>query len=384
MSGAARILFVDDEPLVLSGLRRTLGSTYRVDTASSGTEGLELLEQAATEDPFSVVVSDMMMPEMNGAEFLRRAHLIDTDAVLLILSGQADLSSTVAAVNSANLFRFLTKPTGPEDLRRTIDDAIRQHQLVTSERDLLERTLFGAVTTLMKILAISNPATFGRADRVAQLVEAVAERLGVGGWELQISALLSQIGCVAVPEAILDSVHFGAALAPDDQAIYATHPDVARALVAGIPRLERSADWIGTQPVAGVSTAPPTALVAGSDQVDGDDPIERTILHAAIAFVAAQDRGRPAAEIVGTLGSAYSHPLALALLAASSDLATGGTAREVSAADLRIGMLLQQDVVTTTGMTLIRSGERVDETLLARLRNFARSVGVVEPLRVIV
>lgn len=387
-SGPARVLFVDDEPLVLSGLRRALGSTYyRVETATSGAEGLAVLEESLTDDPFSVVVSDMMMPEMNGAEFLRQARLLDADAVLLILSGQADLNSTVAAVNSANLFRFLTKPTSSEDLRRSIDDAVRQHQLVTSERDLLERTLFGAVNTLMRILAMSNPATFGRADRVAKLVEATAERLGTGGWELQVAALLSQIGCVAVPETILESVHFGAALSIDDKAVYATHPDVARALVAGIPRLERAADWIGTQPITQPITGTPSAAPAGRgmsglEAISGES-IERTILHAAIALLAAQDSGRAHAEIVSSLSTTYPRPLVLALAAAVGDLHTAGTAREVKVSDLRVGMLLQQDVVTTGRMTLVRSGERLDVALLARLRNFERSPGIVGPVRVL-
>ena len=104
-----RILLVDDEPRVLDGLRRALRGRYELDTAGSGAEGLAAVEAAVGEGaPFEVIVSDMMMPAMTGAEFLTKARGVLPDAVLMILSGQADLNSTIAAVNDANLFRFLT------------------------------------------------------------------------------------------------------------------------------------------------------------------------------------------------------------------------------------------------------------------------------------
>src|ERR1700754_1144962 len=108
---ANRVLVVDDEPRVLDGLRRTLGAKYNVAVALSGAEGLKKLQQGrGSSNPFAVVVSDMMMPEMNGAEFLAKASEVNPDAVLMILSGQADLRSTIAAVNNSKLFRFIAKP----------------------------------------------------------------------------------------------------------------------------------------------------------------------------------------------------------------------------------------------------------------------------------
>jgi CheY-like chemotaxis protein len=373
-----RVLFVD-EPLVLSGLRRSLGASYRIETAGSGAEALALIEESGA-DPFAVVVSDMMMPGMNGAELLRRVHLVDPDAVLLILSGQADLTSTVAAVNNAGLFRFLTKPSSAEDLRRALDDALRHHQLVLAERELLERTLSGAVDTLMKLLALASPTAFGRADRVSGLVGLTAARLGTGGWELRIGALLSQIGCVAVPEQIVESVRYGGTLTDEEQAIYVTHPQVARDLLAGIPRLERVADWVATQPVPG--SALPEVGSSADSRSEGE--VDRAILHGAIAFLAAQDLGPAGYEAVRTFGEHYPREVVAALRASSVELASAGAAAEVTVAELRPGMVLDQDVVTSTEMMLVRSGERIDHLLITRLQNFARSVGVVEPIRVIV
>jgi hypothetical protein len=134
------------------------------------------------------------------------------------------------------------------------------------------------------------------------------------------------------------------------------------------------AEWIATQPVGG----PP----ASSSPESG--PTEPTILHAAIDYLAARDRGRSPAVVVAQLTERYPRPVLDALVTEESRThATAGVPCEVTVADLRLGMLLQQDVQTTTGMMLVRAGERLDETLLARLRNFARSTGVVEPIRVL-
>src|SRR5689334_15278671 len=141
----SQVLIVDDERFVLDAFRRTLRNRYDLLMAGSGAEGLEQLAIAEKEDrTVSVIVSDMMMPGMNGAEFLGRARKVAPDTVQMILSGQADLASTVAAVNNGNLFRFLTKPCQPDELCRALDDALRQHELITAEQTLLERTLQGA------------------------------------------------------------------------------------------------------------------------------------------------------------------------------------------------------------------------------------------------
>jgi YesN/AraC family two-component response regulator len=83
-----RILFVDDEPNVLEGIRRTLRKQGEIYTAASGAEGLRVLSESA---PFALVVSDMRMPIMNGAQFLAKVREHAPDTVRMILSGQADL-----------------------------------------------------------------------------------------------------------------------------------------------------------------------------------------------------------------------------------------------------------------------------------------------------
>lgn len=102
-----RVLFVDDEPNVLEGIQRTLRKQVELQTASSGAEALRLIEESG---PFAVVVSDMRMPAMNGAQFLAKLRGQEPDTVRMILSGEADLDATLAAVKEGEIYRFLTKP----------------------------------------------------------------------------------------------------------------------------------------------------------------------------------------------------------------------------------------------------------------------------------
>jgi CheY-like chemotaxis protein len=369
----AQVLIVDDERFVLDAFRRTLRSRYDLLTAGSGPEALELLGAAGPPDrEVAVIVSDMMMPGMNGATFLGQARLVAPDAVQMILSGQADLASTVAAVNNGNLFRFLTKPCQPEELCKALDDALRQHQLLTAERTLLERTLQGAVEVLTEVLSLTSPLAFSRSRVLSDLVEGATERLGTPpDWQLRLAALLSQVGCVAIPPHVLEQAAEGSFRSAEEERTYAGHPRLARALLQRIPRLETVAQWVGDQPLdPDEELGPPPSGAAA-------------VFSAAASFLLRCERGRAPREAVRELEAA-GYPLELleALLAASTP-ARSETTHELLAHQVNEGMVLDQDVLTTTGMVLVRRGERVTETLAARLGNFARTVGVVEPIRVI-
>ena len=133
-SGA--ILCVDDEPSILSSLRRTLrrGTGYTVYTADSGRAGLDILEQ----HPVDVVVSDMRMPEMDGAEFLSNVSQRWPDTVRILLTGYADLRSTVDAVNDAGIFRYLHKPWEDIELKLALSQALELRHLEFDRRHALE------------------------------------------------------------------------------------------------------------------------------------------------------------------------------------------------------------------------------------------------------
>lgn len=371
-----RILMVDDEPRVLDGLRRTLNGRFRVTVADSGAAGLAAQQQALDDgEPFPVIVSDMMMPGMNGSAFLVRARQADPDVVPLILSGQADLDSTITAVNEAGLFGFLTKPCPTDVLVATLERAQAQHALVLAERELLERTVRGAVDMLTDAMAAAAPLAYVRTVRIKDLVAAVAPALDLQrSWELLLAVRLSQVGCLALPEEMLARAYGGEELTEEEQTLYAGTAAAGAAMVGRIPRLERVASWIAALP-----------LIPEASPPDDAEPAQ-VLLCAAAAFVAAFDAVRDSAAAAGALARTglYPEPVVRAITAKRDVvLASAGVPRTVSAFELTEGMTLQEDVTTVTGMTLVCRGTHVTHSLADRLHNFSRTVGLVQPIHVI-
>jgi response regulator RpfG family c-di-GMP phosphodiesterase len=103
------ILLVDDEPAILESLELTLGSDYRVFTAGSGAEGLEILER----EEIALVIVDQVMPSMSGVEFLEKAIERNPRAIRMLLTGYSDIGSLTLAINEGRIYRYLAKPGSP-------------------------------------------------------------------------------------------------------------------------------------------------------------------------------------------------------------------------------------------------------------------------------
>ena len=117
------ILCVDDEAAILMSLKRLFrGSDYKVTTAKSAQEGLEHMAKG---DSFDLIISDMRMPEMDGAEFLAAAAQFSPDSLCILLTGYADQGATVRAVNSGQIYHYINKPWDNEELRSVVETALR-------------------------------------------------------------------------------------------------------------------------------------------------------------------------------------------------------------------------------------------------------------------
>ena len=121
----AKVLLVDDEPNVLAAYRRELRGRFELLTASGGEEALARLEQ---DGPVAVVVSDMRMPGMDGAELLSHIKRGAPDTVRMMLTGCSDQETAIAAINRGRAQRFHNKPCPGDELARSIDDGIALHQ----------------------------------------------------------------------------------------------------------------------------------------------------------------------------------------------------------------------------------------------------------------
>lgn len=131
-----RVLFVDDEPAMLSSLRRIFRKEgYEVETALDGNAGLEVFRRFRP----AVVVSDHRMPGMSGVEFLMKAREIDPEAVRVVLTGCTELQAAEDAINQGEVWRFVTKPWDDIDLRETVAAANERYRVVAENRLMLDK-----------------------------------------------------------------------------------------------------------------------------------------------------------------------------------------------------------------------------------------------------
>lgn len=359
-----KILFVDDEPILLQGYHRLLRKDFQISTAVGGSAALLLVKQ---EGPFGVIVADMRMPEMNGIEFLARVRMLAPDTVRIMLTGDSDLGTAIRAVNEGNIFRFLSKPANKETLVKTLTDSLSQYHLVCAEKELLENTLRGTVYVLTEVLSLVSPAAFSRAARVRRYVQHVVTKLSLAGpWKYEVAAMMSQLGCVTVDPNTLETVYSGEDLSPDEEAQYATHPLVAQDLLKSIPRMESIA-WM----IAHQFEPLPTEWDTG-DREMADTRLGAQILKAAIifdGFLRKRHSRVEAAHFLTRRFAGLNPKIIEALMELEPEVAGEGT-RTVGVADLHAGMVLQQEVRTKEGVLVAAKGQEVTAPLLIKLQSF--------------
>jgi len=365
MSKAAlpKVLFVDDEQQVLDAIAANLRRSVDVLTATSGAAGLELLKA----DPrIQVVVSDMRMPQMNGATFLTQARDVAPLVVRMLLTGQADLESAITAVNKGQIFRFLTKPCPRDELRMAVETAVEQYRLVTAERELLEQTLRGSIKMFADILAMTNPTAFGRANRVTKRVLALAEVIGMTEtWQLEVAALSSQLGYITLPPEVCDKMEHGAVLSDEDRRLIARAPETTAQLLANIPRLE------AVREILEHHVAPKPRTFGASSRTRMIE-LSAHLLRFALD-VDELEMSHPAAmcDVLRARAGTFDQEVWRAYQKLNEQLAEK-PATEVPLSGLRVGMVLASDVRLATGALLVARGYEITAHFVERVRNLPR------------
>lgn len=246
---SSTLLFVDDEPGILSALRRLFRPHgYQILIAEGGAAGLAILEETHVD----LVISDMRMPEMDGATFLKAVRQRWPDTVRILLTGYADVTSTVSAINEGEIYRYISKPWDDTEIVNTVRDALGRQQLELENKRLTELTqsqnealkglnanleqkvaertaelsqalsfveqshgqlkksfmatvqVFAGLVELRSGAGCSQLAGHGR--RVAELARHLAQRMGMNDVEAQnimLAGLLHDIGKLGLPDDLL-------------------------------------------------------------------------------------------------------------------------------------------------------------------------------------
>ena len=243
---SATLLFVDDEANILSSLKRLFRPQgYRIFTAESGAQGLEIMARETVD----LVVSDMRMPEMNGAQFLEKAREKWPDTVRILLTGYAEVGATIDAINKGQIYRYVSKPWEDNDITLIVKHALQQKVLEREKQRLeelthkqneelkdmnahleekvlsrteevrqtmgfleaahekLKKSFITSVRVFSNLIEMRHPDRAGHARRVAELARTLAQRMSMSAAEVQdvfIAALLLDIGKIGLSDRLLD------------------------------------------------------------------------------------------------------------------------------------------------------------------------------------
>ncbi len=377
----ARVLFVDDEANILSGIKRQLRKHYAVETALGGPQGLELIKKS---EEFAVIVSDMRMPEMDGVEFLREAKVVSPDSVRLMLTGNADQQTAIAAVNQGSVFRFMTKPCPVDLLIETVNAALEQYRLIKSEQELLEGTVNGSIKLLTDILSMVAPEVFGQLTPLRETAREIARAMRLmSTWDIEMAAMLSKIAFVTLPPQTLARVRSHKDLEPAELMVIERLPETSSKLLANIPRLEQVARIVYYQGKNFDGSGFPKDEIAGSDI-----PLESRILKVLHDLTVHQERGISTSAAIRQMGSRPGRydPEVLKtvgwFLMAMEEEQPLLPPIHVMLAELMPGMILINPIETYEGYTLITAGQKLTETVIQRLLNYHQLHRLKEPIKI--
>lgn len=361
-----RILFVDDEPDLVAAMGRNLRKwSFRISTAVCGEDALDLLRDP---EPFAVIVSDLRMPGMDGVTLLGHAREIAPDTVRVLFTGTGDLDHAIAAINKGSIFRFLTKPCPTTLMALNLNAAVEQYRLINAERVILEHALHGSIKALLDILAVASPITFGRASLIRDSVGRLAIVHDIKNrWQVEVAAMLSQIGSVILPTATLERLYQDQPLSELEEAMVKRLPGVVTQVLGNIPRLEPVLEILRYQDKGFDGSGPPAGGLSGKAipwgaralKVSLDvDLLERQGLPASLAFDTLRGRtGRYDPDI-------------LEALARIRDSAPQAQVSELPLDMLRPGMILAQDGRAETSVLVVARGQELTPGLLGKMHNF--------------
>ncbi len=406
------ILCVDDEPNILSSLKRVFKPVgYMIETAQSAVEGLKILESNTVD----LVISDMRMPDMDGAEFFSRVVEKWPLTVRILLTGHADMASTVEAVNKGNIYRYISKPWEENDLKLTVRSGIEQRYL-EQERRRLEKITYRQNEELLEInsqleekvnkrtnelvkanealhtnyaltikvfanlIEMRAPFLAGHSRRVGELCKKVALKLGMNENEVQnvlYAALLHDIGKIGFPDTLLSKPYD--TLDGHELERVRAHPVTSQGILVTLDPLQE-AGWIirnhherydgGGYPSGIKGDEIPMGARILAIVNDYDALQLGTLTRVKMNDIQAR---RYLNEHAGTHYDPKIVPVFLEVLDAE-EIENGVKPAVFGTSELEYGMVLAKDLVAKDGILLLSRGFVLDEKMIKKMQTFEKLV----------
>jgi response regulator RpfG family c-di-GMP phosphodiesterase len=420
------ILCVDDETNILNALRRLLRPLgYRVLAAESGAEGLTLMEAERVD----LVLSDMRMPEMSGAHFLEQVKARSPETVRILLTGYADLASTVAAVNNGGIYRYISKPWDDTALTDILRDALERkrlqreqarlekltyrqneelkalnatlearveqrtaqlaktHRALEEAHDKLKKSFFTSMKVFSNLIELREGALAGHSRHVAETARRLAKRMQLEDVRVQdvtLAGLLHGIGELGVPDTILRKAW--TALSDEERTVLVRQPEKAQDALMALEQLNEAGKIIRSYRERYDGYGYPDGLHGGAI------PIGARILAIAHDYEAAQEgtltgrwlsKAQAREHILAGSGNRYDPEVAAAFVELLAASGVKPPADEVmTPGQLRPGMRLSRDLLSADGILLLARGAIIDAAQIQQLLRYETRDG--KPISVFV
>lgn len=419
---SATILFVDDEANILSSLKRLFRPFgYQIFTAESGAQGLEIMER----EKVDLVVSDMRMPEMNGAQFLEKVRANWPDTVRILLTGYAEIGATIDAINKGQIYRYVSKPWDDNDITLTVKQALQLKGLereklrleelarkqndelkdlnanleskvlarteevqqtmafLEAANDKLKKSFITTVRVFSNLIELRNPSKSGHSRRVADLARTLAQSLGLSGADVQdifIAGLLLDIGKIGLSDRLLDKPFHNASI--EERAEISKFPVKGEMSLMALELLHGAAKLIRSHRERFDGSGFP-------DQLSGlSIPLGARILSIAedydtalmgTEFAKAMKAADASLFIQDGKGKRYDPTIVNAFL---QELVKANPTQSVNPLEMTLrsgqllaGMKLSQDIITRSGDILLSKEHVLTEALIIQVRGFERMDG---------
>lgn len=375
MSIPEKILFVDDEEDILNSFKRQFRKKADISIATSGQQALDLMD---SEGEFAVIVSDMRMPNMDGAEFLEKAKIKSPNSIRILLTGQTDLTSAISAVNKGQIFRFLSKPCPLEVLQDTLKSAIRQYRLINTEKDLLQNTVKGSIELLSELLAIVKPNVFSNFNRIKKYIRHIAGELGeTDTWDYEVAGMLYGLGYLTLPEDLIEkALKPNSELSAHEKIMLQDVPLTSSKLINHIPRLESIGEMVRLSEKV-------NHLIhkdAGAEQ--GRILIGAGMLKIALSFDKLLESGHNHRSAIDLLKADDSFNQELVEKLSSLKAGEDDNIVTISVDNLLPGMVLLENLITDNNSSLLAKGTELTEDLLTRIKLYTKNQKISRPIKI--
>jgi len=397
MATVLTIHAIDDDDDDLRLLEESIREIPNFNVTFHGYNNLPSGMSALQHDPGNLLFLDYRLGAKTGIEAFRELQGMGYTKPVILLTGNGDEQTAVEAIQSG-IADYLSKTTlAPTILHHAITNALDKHQLrqsiqkqqqqveaanresllrIRSEKEVLEHTLIGSLEAMTQALSIMNPEVFSRSIRISRYVTAIAKQMKLTEiWQLEVAALLSQIGCITFPPEILHNLAKGKELGHKEAQLYQQYPSIGADMLRKIPRMERVADIIEYQE----HTLNDPAYQGTPDAI----PLESRILKVAIDMDTLESTGHSKQQAMDTLRIHVKKydPTVLNHLREITKNAVLKT-QEVTMAELGPPMVLAEDIRAKSGAMVLPKGQPVTVTMLTRLHNFSIFQPIREPLTV--